>query len=341
MRCASPAAAPRCLPAVRRSRAGNGSVRPARCGARASRLRVTAVAADLAPDTKQGAADGLLDVVVVGGGVSGLCIAQALDTKHSAVARRLLVTEARERVGGNITTVTVRAVAHCSTRWALRRRSGPPNDLDTAADTSCRAERHFLSQRPSLPVSCMHSLSGRRGLLVGGGPKQLPGERVTAPRHTHSTAWSQAYDAVYLSRLRQCIIAWLCTPVAGARACSARACGSASQALLTLHISLLCAAEPAHLARRRGRGPEGRARVRGPHRAAVRVVGGSAATSAGGASGATHNEQLCLCTCGETHGWDAHAGPSCVQPHEHHRQDPRRSGCRWPKTRGTRLRGVG
>jgi len=186
MRCASPAAAPRCLPSVRRSRAGNCSVRPAHCGARASRLRVTAVAADLAPDTKQGAADGLLDVVVVGGGVSGLCIAQALDTKHGAVARRLLVTEARERVGGNITTVTVRAVAHCSTRWALRRRSGPPNDLDTAADTSCCAERHSPSQRPSLPVSYMHLPSGRRGLPVGGGPKQLPGERVTASWHTHS-----------------------------------------------------------------------------------------------------------------------------------------------------------
>ena len=48
-------------------------------------------------------------VVVVGGGISGLCTAQALVTKHAGAARRVLVTESRERVGGNITTVSVRA----------------------------------------------------------------------------------------------------------------------------------------------------------------------------------------------------------------------------------------
>lgn len=45
----------------------------------------------------------LLDCVIVGGGISGLCIAQALSTKHRN--SNLMVTEARERVGGNITTV--------------------------------------------------------------------------------------------------------------------------------------------------------------------------------------------------------------------------------------------
>lgn len=43
--------------------------------------------------------------MVVGGGISGLCIAQALATKHSSVAPNLIVTEARDRVGGNIITV--------------------------------------------------------------------------------------------------------------------------------------------------------------------------------------------------------------------------------------------
>jgi oxygen-dependent protoporphyrinogen oxidase len=52
--------------------------------------------------------DGVQDVVVVGAGVSGLCIALALETKHAGAAPRLLVTEAKERVGGNITTVSVR-----------------------------------------------------------------------------------------------------------------------------------------------------------------------------------------------------------------------------------------
>lgn len=46
-----------------------------------------------------------LDCVVVGGGISGLCIAQALATKHRDTAPNVVVTEARDRVGGNITTV--------------------------------------------------------------------------------------------------------------------------------------------------------------------------------------------------------------------------------------------
>ncbi|KAG9459995.1 hypothetical protein H6P81_004503 [Aristolochia fimbriata] len=53
-----------------------------------------------------GTADGYsVDCVVVGGGISGLGIAQALATKHGDVAREVIVTEARDRVGGNITTV--------------------------------------------------------------------------------------------------------------------------------------------------------------------------------------------------------------------------------------------
>ncbi|CAK9142263.1 unnamed protein product [Ilex paraguariensis] len=47
----------------------------------------------------------MLDCVVVGAGISGLCIAQALETKHAGVAPNLIVTEAQDRVGGNITTV--------------------------------------------------------------------------------------------------------------------------------------------------------------------------------------------------------------------------------------------
>ncbi|KVH94559.1 protoporphyrinogen oxidase 1, chloroplastic [Cynara cardunculus var. scolymus] len=44
----------------------------------------------------------LLDCVIVGAGISGLCIAQALATKHAA---DFIVTEAQDRVGGNISTV--------------------------------------------------------------------------------------------------------------------------------------------------------------------------------------------------------------------------------------------
>ncbi|EPS62163.1 hypothetical protein M569_12628 [Genlisea aurea] len=45
----------------------------------------------------------IVDCVVVGAGISGLCIAQALSTKY--LNGNVIVTEARERVGGNITTV--------------------------------------------------------------------------------------------------------------------------------------------------------------------------------------------------------------------------------------------
>lgn len=45
------------------------------------------------------------DCVIVGAGISGLCTAQALATKHSSDGSNVLVTEARDRVGGNITTV--------------------------------------------------------------------------------------------------------------------------------------------------------------------------------------------------------------------------------------------
>lgn len=46
-----------------------------------------------------------IDCVIVGGGISGLCIAQALFTDHRDVAPNVIVTEAKDRVGGNITTV--------------------------------------------------------------------------------------------------------------------------------------------------------------------------------------------------------------------------------------------
>ncbi|KAF6172278.1 hypothetical protein GIB67_024900 [Kingdonia uniflora] len=46
-----------------------------------------------------------VDCVVVGGGISGLCIAQALVTKHGDSVGEVMVTEARDRVGGNIITV--------------------------------------------------------------------------------------------------------------------------------------------------------------------------------------------------------------------------------------------
>jgi len=46
----------------------------------------------------------VLDCVVVGGGLSGLCVGQVLGQKK--IAESYLVTESRDRIGGNITTCT-------------------------------------------------------------------------------------------------------------------------------------------------------------------------------------------------------------------------------------------
>ncbi|KAL8153496.1 hypothetical protein V2J09_011256 [Rumex salicifolius] len=53
------------------------------------------------PNNQQSA----VDCVIVGAGISGLCIAQALATKHGSLSSNVIVTEARDRVGGNITTI--------------------------------------------------------------------------------------------------------------------------------------------------------------------------------------------------------------------------------------------
>eukprot|EP00898_Chlorokybus_atmophyticus_P003482 jgi/Chlat1/4134/Chrsp269S00292 len=55
------------------------------------------------PSSSSSSSSSPLDVVIVGAGVSGLCTAAALTTDHAMA--RVLVTEGRERVGGNITTV--------------------------------------------------------------------------------------------------------------------------------------------------------------------------------------------------------------------------------------------
>jgi len=66
-------------------------------------VRCAAVAGGAAEAPASAGARASADCVVVGGGISGLCTAQALATKHGI--GDVLVTEARARPGGNITTV--------------------------------------------------------------------------------------------------------------------------------------------------------------------------------------------------------------------------------------------
>jgi hypothetical protein len=50
--------------------------------------------------------DDVYDAIIVGAGISGLVTAQALAAKHADKVPNFLVTEARERVGGNITSMS-------------------------------------------------------------------------------------------------------------------------------------------------------------------------------------------------------------------------------------------
>jgi len=76
--------------------------RARRCN-RGAIVRCAAVAGGAAEAPASAGARASADCVVVGGGISGLCTAQALATKHGI--GDVLVTEARARPGGNITTV--------------------------------------------------------------------------------------------------------------------------------------------------------------------------------------------------------------------------------------------
>lgn len=90
------------------SHTSNGiCVRPSYPRASRNASVVTYATSAIAPprSARSGAADGdILDCVIVGGGISGLITAQALSAEHPGV--NYLLTEGRDRVGGNLTTCT-------------------------------------------------------------------------------------------------------------------------------------------------------------------------------------------------------------------------------------------
>ena len=85
---------------------------------------------------------GVYDIVVVGAGISGLTTALGLQADHSAVASRILVTEGRERVGGNITTLADDTQGYL---WEEGPNSFQPNDfmLKAAVDSGCDKDLVF------------------------------------------------------------------------------------------------------------------------------------------------------------------------------------------------------
>eukprot|EP00897_Mesotaenium_endlicherianum_P008571 jgi/Mesen1/7742/ME000407S06951 len=103
------------------------------------RLLVSAKQAVAAPPSAGATSDAgaVQDVVIIGGGISGLCAAAALTTDHKDKVSNFLVTEARERVGGNITTVEADGFL-----WEEGPNSFQPNDsmLKMAVDSGLKDE---------------------------------------------------------------------------------------------------------------------------------------------------------------------------------------------------------
>jgi hypothetical protein len=99
------------------------------------------------------------DTVVVGAGISGLVTAQALATKHADNVKSFLVTESRDRVGGNITSLASDGYV-----WEEGPNSFQPNDSMLLAAVSvgkgrpCRVCRHLCA--PGQGVSHIGSVAG-------------------------------------------------------------------------------------------------------------------------------------------------------------------------------------
>lgn len=59
-------------------------------------------AASRPPKAAHASDEQVYDCVIVGAGISGLTLAQALTSDHSNTVKNILITEAQDRVGGNI-----------------------------------------------------------------------------------------------------------------------------------------------------------------------------------------------------------------------------------------------
>jgi len=86
--------------------------------------------------------NGFYDVVVVGAGISGLTTALALQAEHATTVKHILVTEGRDRVGGNITSLADNARGYL---WEEGPNSFQPNDsmLKAAVDSNCDKDLVF------------------------------------------------------------------------------------------------------------------------------------------------------------------------------------------------------
>ena len=95
-----------------------------------------AVSDGAATSTATATLPSVLDTVIVGAGITGLVTAQALVSNHADAVKSFVITEARDRVGGNITTMQ-----DDSYIWEEGPNSFQPNDsMLQAAVSSFRSE---------------------------------------------------------------------------------------------------------------------------------------------------------------------------------------------------------
>jgi oxygen-dependent protoporphyrinogen oxidase len=110
--------------------------------------RATAAPITAGPSsTASGSDPEVYDAVIVGGGISGLSTAQALLAEHSSSVHSFLVTEGRDRVGGNITSVS-NAEGY---QWEEGPNSFQPNDAMLKAAVDAGVEKELVFGDPKAP----------------------------------------------------------------------------------------------------------------------------------------------------------------------------------------------
>ncbi|GLC36165.1 fatty-acyl coenzyme A oxidase [Pleodorina starrii] len=128
-------ATPLASPAIRKAQRG---IRPPSAAATSSGVPTA--------DSSRGAKviDNVYDVIVVGGGLSGLVTGQALAAQHGV--KNFLVTEARERVGGNITSMAGDGYV-----WEEGPNSFQPNDSMLQVAVDAGVDKDLVFGDPKAP----------------------------------------------------------------------------------------------------------------------------------------------------------------------------------------------
>jgi len=88
----------------------------------------------------------VLDTVIVGAGITGLVTAQALVSNHADAVKSFVITEARDRVGGNITTMQ-----DDSYIWEEGPNSFQPNDSMLQAAVDAGVDQELVFGDPTAP----------------------------------------------------------------------------------------------------------------------------------------------------------------------------------------------